>query len=366
MLARPRTGVETYLYALATGLPVADPGIEWVYVSASPLSLALPRPVLSPPRAMSHAIWRQLYLPRLLRRERVNLFHSPLTAVPLRWSGPIVSTVHDLIWTRYPESYSFRRRCGHRLWNTLSSRVSSRIIVPSRATANDLRDRHAALPEEMISVIPECCPKGRGEKSSPEAASRLLHRLNIAQPFILTVGTIQPRKNIDRLVAAFAGLSSLGSSGHQLVIVGKDGYAANRTHAFGRSSPRAAEIRMVGYLDDHDIEMLYRVSDLFVFPSLYEGFGIPLLEAMRLGTPVASSRASSMPEVGGDAAAYFDPMDVEEMSRVMHRVLTDEALRRDLVRKGFERVKLFTPERMAAATVAVYREVLKEHGRGGD
>jgi glycosyltransferase involved in cell wall biosynthesis len=357
MLARPCTGVENYLRALATHLPHADKDLEVVFLSAHRIHAKLDGPVLASDKPRSYALWRQIELPRLLRRNGVALFHSPLTAVPVGWSGPVVTTVHDLTWVMYPKAYSLRRRVGHRFWSALSVRKSARIIVPSQATANALASLHPRYASEKLVVIPECLPRQPTSYDNADAEN-LLRKLGTEPPFVLAVGTLVPRKNYERLIAAFERLSVLGANQHQLVIVGRNDCGAHQVHTAWQRSKCAREIRIVGYVVDRELDLLYRRAAAFVFPSLCEGFGLPLLEAMAAGVPIAASATSSLPEVGGEAACYFDPTNVEDMSRVLYRLLTDEKLRAELIRKGQERVKLFTPQAMAAKTVALYREVL--------
>lgn len=364
MLSRPRTGVENYVRALADHLPGNGSDFEWVYFSAFPLAVRFPARVISD-QGKVYSIWRETRLPRLLQEHAVDLLHSPIKAVPLRWDGPEVNTIQDMIWVKHPESYSFRRRLAHRVWVSLSVNKVRRVIVPSSATAADLLAFQPKLDRTRIRIIPLCAPLVDSLPASTNGDD-LLRRHQIKQPFLLAVGTLQPRKNYVRLISAFERLRTMGLSHHQLVIVGNDGFGAQQVRDAVKRSLCARDIRLTGYIDVQQNLTLYRLADAAIYASLYEGFGIPLLEAMAMGTPVATSNTSSMPEVGGDAACYFDPTDVDAMSQVIYRMLTDAGLRRDLIQKGFERVKLFTPERMAAATVAVYREVLKECDRGRD
>lgn len=359
MLNRPRTGVENYIASLAAALPSAARDMEFFYFSCQPIPDRFDgaRVIIEP--SNSYARWRQTALPRLAREHRLDLIHCPITAVPLRSAAPVVSTIQDVIWSRYPEMYSIRRRIAHRVWCALSVRKARRVIVPSEATAQELTRLHPRIVRDKMAVIPDCIPPMKAHERAGGDAAVVLDRLRIRPPFLFTVGTIQPRKNYERLITAFERMRQAGLPPHQLVIVGRDGFAAERVHRAAHASPFASDIRILGYLPNEEIAALYRSASLLVYPSIYEGFGIPLLEAMRWGTPVASSNSSSMPEVGGDAAVYFDPYSVEDMSQALCRALTNQSLRAELVRKGQARVKLFTPEIMAARTVALYRRVLE-------
>jgi glycosyltransferase involved in cell wall biosynthesis len=360
MLANQRTGVENYTRALALNLPGTDPKLEFVFFSARPVDNQFNAVVVASRTDMSHALWRQFRLPRLLREYRVDLFHSPVAAVPIRWNGLLVATIHDLTWHVCPQAYPVRRRLAHRLWCKLSARIANRIVVPSSASAQLLRRLNPGLPESRIEIIAECAPQPAHHGIPTVSQRALLDKLAITPPFFLAVGTLQAHKNYERLIQAFEKLESQAGKAHQLVIVGKDGFGAERIHAAARASSRAKQVRLIGYVDDESLSVLYRSADVFVYPSLSEGFGLPVLEAMAVGTPVAASNASSIPEVGGDAACYFDPRNVEQMAHSIHRALADNDLRTELVRKGKERVTLFSPKRMASATVALYRETLED------
>jgi glycosyltransferase involved in cell wall biosynthesis len=361
MLRRQRTGVENYIQALAENLPAADDELELTLFSASPLRAQFQKAKVIFSNAGSYAWWRQRDLPRLLKRHGIQLFHSPITAVPLVTCCPVVTTIHDVNWALFPETYSTQRRLGHRFWCGLSVRKARRILVPSEATAQSLVKLHPAVASEKISVVPLFVPRGDDASKAPADAGPLLERLHIKPPFLLAVGTVQLRKNYLRLIEAFERLPSLGLNAHQLVIVGKDGFGAAAIRERARRCTRAGDIRLVGYLSDAETDALYRRAEALAFPSLGEGFGLPLLEAMARGVPVAASNASCLPEVGGDAAVFFEPTNVERMAEALGRVLSDSKLRAELILKGHERVKLFSPQRMAAATAAVYRAVLNEN-----
>lgn len=184
-------------------------------------------------------------------------------------------------------------------------------------------------------------------------------RYNITNKFILHVGSLNPRKNLSRLIEAYARLHEVILDEYQLVIVGKRIWKTDEIFTKVKQLGLENKFVFTGFVNDDDLPLLMNAADLLVFPSLYEGFGIPPLEAMACGTPVTASNTSSIPEVVADAALLFDPYNVEEMSAAMYKVLTDEQLQGKLRQKGFERVRQFSWEKAARETLAVYEEVCK-------
>jgi len=192
----------------------------------------------------------------------------------------------------------------------------------------------------------------------PEATISAVHaRHGIRRPYILSLNDIHPRKNLEGLIEAFGRLKARGALPHQLVIAGRDLWPYPEFHRRVASSPFAKDIRVLGYVPSGDVLALYQGTDLFVYPSFYEGWGLQVHEAMIAGVPVTVANNTTMPEIAGDAADSFDPHNVDDMSRSMERVLTDRALRDTLVARGFERVKRYSWRASAEATLAVCGDV---------
>jgi glycosyltransferase involved in cell wall biosynthesis len=175
----------------------------------------------------------------------------------------------------------------------------------------------------------------------------------VSRPYLLAAGTLEPRKNLPRLIAAFAALPEEARGGRLLVLAGAPGWETQET--FASVSSHAQLVRTLGYVSDADLAALYRGADAFCYPSLYEGFGIPVLEAMRSGTAVLTSARSSMPEVAGDAALYVDPLDTADIARALRRLLADSALRGQLAQRGLERARRFSWEETARAVLRALR-----------
>lgn len=305
---------------------------------------------------------RVVSAPKLLvrarsRLDRLDVYHG--TNYRLRGTGRrgTVLTIHDLAAERLPGVV--RRRWGLRLASEKSRRAAHRatcVIVPSEHTARDLMEV-MGIPRERIEVITH----GVGEEYYPErtpgGGEALRRRYALPRErYILCVGTLEPRKNLPTLIAAFGLLSRVRRS-HCLVLAGPLGWRVQEIcHAIDRSG-LAREVVMPGYLPADELRSLYSHADLFVFPSLYEGFGLPPLEAMACGTPVITSNTSSLPEVVGEAALQIDPGDPDTLAEAMNAVLDDESLAASLRERGFDRVKRFSWERAARQTLELYHRV---------
>lgn len=288
-------------------------------------------------------VFEQLILPRRLRRDRPDAVHSPNCFLPLNRPCAGVVTVHDLAFEAYPGDFAPRTGWKYRTFARRAVASAERVIVPSEATRADLVERYGAE-ESKIRVIPEAstlpppAAGGGGREAPPTAPGEAP-----ADPYVLCVGDLRAKKNAERLVAAHALARERGLR-QRLVIAGRG------------SLPAAEGVELLGFVSEGRLDRLYRGADLLVYPSLYEGFGLAALEAMERGCPVALARATSLPEVGGEAAIYFDPQSVEEIAVALLRLGGDPELRRRLAAAGRERAATFSWARAAAATAEVYRE----------
>jgi glycosyltransferase involved in cell wall biosynthesis len=285
--------------------------------------------------------------------------------IPLLKTTPFTTTIHDLAAWHFPWTMSpgVRYYYRHLISAALRSRKLRKAIAVSRATKDDLV-RLFGIDENRVTVIHRSlAPHFASIAARPDdqtGISRVLRRYGISRSYILAVGTLEPRKNLRRLINAFRLLrGKYGVDGYDLVIVGRRGW--------GRAPESAPDVvggvHMVGTVPDEDLVSLYRGAAAFVLPSLYEGFGLPLLEAMACGTPVVASNTSSIPEVAGQAAAYFDPTDEAEMARAIYTVLSNPGLRERLVAGGYERVREFDHNE-AEETIAELEKAAREGLRG--
>ena len=302
-----------------------------------------------PGRLVTRA-WVELRRPRLPAglAADLDLVHATSAAVPPVRGRPLVATVHDVAFRHFPEAYPRSGRRFHERATRIAVAEAARVLVPSAATARDLAELYGLEPERVTVT-----PLGADPPSDPdlEPARRLLERLGVRGPFLLAVGTLEPRKNLPRLVAAFAEAAG-DLPEHHLVVVGPTGW--------GRALDTApARVVLAGAVEEAVLQGLYAASEGLAYPSLYEGFGLPVLEAMARGLPVLTSDLSSMPEVAGGAALLVDPTDTSAIAKGLIELLSNHALRERLVADGRRHAAAFTWRATAAATWAAYQEALR-------
>lgn len=303
-----------------------------------------------------NVVWHRWHLPvpAQIATGAFDLFHSPDFTLPPVLGKPTVLTVHDLAFLRTPDcAYPTLRAYLERVV-PLSVRRASHVIAVSESTRNDLIDLLGVDPNRVTTVLEGVSPDFR-PSDDRAADTRKVAALGVDDEYILSVGTLEPRKNYVRLLEAYALLRQRGVR-HRLLIAGDLGWL------YEPIFQRLEELRLGEHVtvlrpDDSALIALYRSADVFVFPSLYEGFGIPPLEALACGAPVACSDAASLPEVAGDAAILFDPLDVPQIADSVWRILSDSRLQSDLRHRGPRQAASFTWDRAAEQTVQVYRQV---------
>lgn len=286
--------------------------------------------------------------------ERVDVWHVGEFHLPPPSQTPCVATVHDLTTLTHPEHHQWINRLVHRRRLRWVQAHATRVISVSRSTAADL-EALTGIDPARVSVIHEA----RGHYLLPHAtnADSARQRYGLAPRYILSVGTLEPRKNHARLVQAFEGLPTRFSD-VELVITGSEGWGARKIRREIESSPARPRIRLLGQVPDTDLISLYAEALVFAYPSLYEGFGLPVLEAMAVGTPVLTSDVSSLPEVAGMAGLQVDPRSVESIRSGLRRLIEDPHLRDRLANAGRKREAAFSWKRTARETVEAYREAL--------
>jgi glycosyltransferase involved in cell wall biosynthesis len=288
-----------------------------------------------------------------------QLFHATEhLLLPLR-SMPTVLTVHDLIFRHLPEHHKPLNRWYLNWTLPLYCRRATHIIAISECTRRDLIAAYD-VPPEKISVIHEAADP-RFAPQAPDRVTAMRQRYGLPERYILFVGTIEPRKNLTRLLRAFEVAHREGLT-EALVVVGKRGWLYDDFFARLEGSSVRDAVLLPGYVPDDDLPAVYAGAQALVWPSLYEGFGLPILEAMACGTPVACSGTSSLPEVGGEAALYFDPASAQSITEVLRRLLSDPDLRAELVDRGFDQTAGFSWDRVAAETEVVYEAVIGSKG----
>ena len=303
-------------------------------------------------------LWEQFLWPGLLLRDGIDVVHGPAHALPLGWPGRSVVTIHDLSFLVDPTTFHL---ANHRYLQTivrLSVRRATRIIAVSESTRRDIIRYLGAAPER-IDVIHEGVSAEFHPRAPDElAAFRAKHGLMDA--FILFLGTIEPRKNLPRLLEAYAELRRRGRVELPLVIAGGEGPGAAATFLRCESLGLQGSVRFVGFVPEEDKPLWYNSAHVFVFPSQYEGFGLPVLEAFACGTPVVASDRSSLPEVVGDAGLLVDPFDTTALAEAMTQVIEDANLRHRLIAAGQEQAARFSWTAAAEKTLDVYRAVHAE------
>ncbi|HEY8446038.1 MAG TPA: glycosyltransferase family 1 protein [Thermomicrobiales bacterium] len=356
-----RSGINRYLESLLAALPAALAGDELiVYANRGmrPPGAALAAGWRSAPVPLDVPIvrigWEHLSLPILTRRDRLDLFHGTVNVLPRALPCPAVVTIHDLAFLRWPEQVPTRRYRYLAREVRAAARRASRILAVSNSTKVDVVELLGVEPARVhVTPLGVDC---RFRPAPPDAIARLRERHGCSRPFMLAVSTLEPRKNLPALLRAFSRV--VDDVPHDLMLVGPEGWLTGELHDTLRRLGLGERVRLTGFVADHELPVWYSAADLFVFPSLYEGFGLPVVEAMACGAPVVTSNVSSLPEVAGDAALLVDPRDEEAIASAMLRVLTDSAFAADLRQRGLQQARRFTWEQTAAATVAAYREAL--------
>jgi len=360
--AERRARVETLLESQAYVMAYEDEASLFIPPGAEALRLAPLPGRLRPP--LKNVAWHQAVLPGRCRAAGYDVLFLPAGNRRLPWHVPCpsVGTVHDLSSIHIAGKYD-RGRLFYILHvlPRLARRLTH-VVTISESSKRDLVE-YAKVPADRISVIPLAADYDTyrpGDRESARAAVRAEWRVDA--PYLLYISRLEhPGKNHVRLIRAFDRLKSHHDLPHKLVLAGSDWSGAEHIHRAAAEAVHGEDIVFTGFARNDMLPPLYHGADVFVFPSLYEGFGIPLLEAMACGIPVACADLSSLPEVGGDGPVYFDPYDEEAMEDALHRLLSDEALRAGCVDRGLARCRDFSWERTARETLAVLRRV---GGRG--
>ena len=342
-----QTGVSRYVSELVAGLERTAPhGDELLLLGAAPGPLD--------ENPVRRIVWEQMALPITLSRRKVDVFHGPVNVVPLVTHVPCVVTVHDLAFLKFSGQVTAPRRA----WLTgairASARRARRVITVSESTRADLID-WLALPEEVVRAI----PLGVSPHIKPisgDALDEFKRSRQIERPFVLTVGTIEPRKNLPTLLRAFSQIKDRVEQ--DLILVGPDGWLTGDIRRTLNELSLGDRIHMTGFVADDELGSWYSAADAFAFPSFYEGFGLPVAEAMSCGTPVVASDSSSIPEVVGDAGVLIPPDNVDAWADALSQLLADRDRMESLGQLGRARSRAFSWDRTAVETHRVYRECM--------
>lgn len=314
------------------------------------------RRTLTLPALQNYFTWLQLRLPPSLWRRPVDLFHFPFYAMPLLSIGPAVVTIHDLTFELHPEWFSRRSRLSTRRFARLAARRATAILTVSEWSKKDLVEIYGVDPQRVHVIYPAV---GEWNDEEPrDSGESVARRLGVPGPFVLHVGSIHTRRNLARLLRAVARLRRTGED-LAVILVGKVEYPYPDVECMISDAGMSGAAVHAGYLPDADLRALYGEARLLAVPSLYEGFGLPGVEAMALGTPVVAANTSCFPEVLGDGALLVDPLDEEALAEAIQRAARDGTEREALRERGRRRAARYSWERAAKETLAVYRTVLE-------
>jgi glycosyltransferase involved in cell wall biosynthesis len=360
-LRPPLTGIGRYTLNLARDLAEQlSPGSLTLLLTSDAIPLdglpcrRVPAPIPTPPELL-RALWEQTLVPLDLKRRGIDVYHSPNYTLPFVLPCPAVLTVHDLAFLN-PHFHNTRFHLYLRTAMEVSLPRAGHVIAVSEHTRQDLEARYPRVRGRVTVVYPGLDPAFL-EQPDPSCVDEFRRRVADGRPYILFVGAIEPRKNLPRLVRAFE--IAVGEAGlpHHLVLCGPLGWRYGPSVRAWRDSPLRHRIHHVGYVPAQDLPLWYAGADAFVYPSLFEGFGFPPLEAMACGTPVVTSNTSSLPEVVGDAALTVPPRSLRSIADAIQKVICDRDLAEELRQRGLERSRRFTWRDAAAATIQVYRRV---------
>lgn len=337
-------GDDSCLAFVGPDVPFDSPVLAGIQVERSPLPTHRP---------LVRILWEQLVLPVACRRSRIDVLHAPAYVVPLLETSRSVVTFHDLSFFRLPGAFNRSNRSYLQQFSRLSARRADRFIAVSESTRQDLIKLLAVRPDQVDVVY-----NGVDQRFQPVVDSAVVDEFRRTQGlpdrFILYLGTLEPRKNVTTLVRAYATARERGIT-EPLILAGGKGWGGSPEAELIERLGLEAHVGSVGFVSMEDQVLWYNAATLFAYPSLYEGFGFPVLEAMACGTPVVAGNRSSLPEVVGDAGLLVNPSDPDDLAEAMVKVLRDDQVRLDLARRGRERAHRFSWEAAARATVETYQ-----------
>lgn len=363
-LVAKRTGVQRAAYNLVKTLVEVDRHNEYIIFTGKEQvgvadwdypNVKVIGDTLIPSESIRNHWWEQVWLPRLAKKYAIDILHSPANIAPLLYRGKSIINIHDLCFVVNPQWYSFAFRTLYNLVIPQLAKRATKVITNSNNSKNDLL-QYFKLPAEKVSLVywavDEVFALPSSDDKTPEART--------LSDYILYVGSLEPRKNINALIESYEKLRhNFPAIKTKLILIGGE------SPLFATVQLKAREFRddviFKGFVTDQELAQFYRHAKLVAYPSLYEGFGLPPLEAMASGVPVVTSSTSSIPEVVGRAAVLVDPRDRDQLTRAMHRILTDASLRQSMVTAGVEQVAKFNWYRVARSVLAVYHEVYEQN-----
>jgi glycosyltransferase involved in cell wall biosynthesis len=361
-------GISRYTYQLLDGLSRIESAIDFsAFINgaegkdaaasavgqAGRIQLIADRANTSGP--LGRIAWEQFALPGQLKRLGADVFHAPANVMPRSVPCATVLTALDLAFLRYPQFFRRERRVYQRILTRRSARQATQIVAISENTKRDLVELFGVPPEKVAVIYPSIAPDF--QPIAPQTIARFRAEKGLPQRYLLYLGTLEPRKNVGALVTAYARLrSTMGAETPPLILAGAKGWYYEPFFKRVRELGVERDVTFVGYVSREEQPLWYAGAAVFVYPSLYEGFGMPIVEALGCGTPTITSNTSSMPEAAGTLATLVAPQDTEALARAMYHMLYDDALRARTQAEGPHWARQFSLERMARQYVDVYTE----------
>lgn len=358
-LQGPNTGVTNYLNNLLSGISRIDKDNDYtVFLSDRSYAPRVPSSGNFKVRVntSNSFVWKNIWLPKEVKMLGIDLVHFPAYTGSIACVGNNVVTVHDLIHKVNPGWFSLKERLLINLPVSIAIKKADAIIADSESTKRDII-KYYNLREDKITVTLLAADSTFSPINDINRIDKLKKKYSIDSDFILNVGVLFKRRNIERLIEAFALLRRDKNSSLKLVIAGPGRKYFDLESIIGKNAVRG-EVIYLGYVDQDDLPLLYNACTFFVYPSLYEGFGLPVLEAMSCSKPVITSNVSSLPEILGDSGILIDPYDTQSLYRAMHKLANDAKLREELGVRALERSKCFSWDKMAAETIQIYEDIL--------
>lgn len=361
ILDTPRSGSFRYFELFLDSLASVQTENEYIVFTSKATQKAIAS--ISHPSLRFQTTDSVSWLPAALRQQmyrawqapgKLNLLHSLLFVPPLAYAGKTVMTLFDMVFMLYPNTKKWTGRWWWRIFGPAGIKKADRVIAISASTRRDAC-RLLNIPERKVDVIYPYLPSYFHPIQQPED---VLRRYGVVQPYLLHVGTLERRKNLTTLLHAYAQVIRDDAIQHNLVLVGQPGWLYKDIFQTVEQLDLKEKVIFLHHVPDADLPALYSAADLFVFLSIYEGFGLPVLEAMSCGTPVLCSNASSLPEVAGDAGILVNPSDVEQITDAMQRILLNQGLRQELSQLGLLQASRFNRQQFTQQTLAVYQQVL--------
>jgi glycosyltransferase involved in cell wall biosynthesis len=376
-VVHPRRGIGKYAQMLVRHLAEIDAENEYIlYVDREDVEQALPRKANFAVKRLAPAnylLWEQIALPLQARKDAVEILHCTGNTAPLFLDRRIrlISTIHDVMYLKdyseVPRSASWYQRAGRFYRKVVVPRTAgnlSMVLTVSEFSRRDIMNHIPDLDGGKIRAIHEAANDRFVRLDKASALEKVRQRYGVEGRYILTLGALDPRKNTELVIREYITLRRSNKIDEKLVIVGIPNWENTRFNGIAQQSPYRKDILFTDFVSEEDLVFLYNGATLFLYPSSYEGFGIPPLEAMACGVPVITSNTTSIPEIVGDAAVLINPNNGEELRAALQGLLVDESRRQTLSVRGLEQAKKYSWRGMAEETLEVYRSVYRHGGRG--